>query len=74
MLSLDHYCGPLALNKQGIPINKKLLSLKMRFYLKCYMIPCGPGSSSDKALGYGLDGQSSIPVSEGMEIFLYFVS
>ena len=26
-----------------------------------YIIKCGPGSSSGKALGYGLDGPVSIP-------------
>ena len=31
----------------------------------------GPGSSSGKALGYGLDGPGSIPGVGGMEIFLH---
>ena len=31
---------------------------------------CGPGSSSGKALGYGLDGPGSIPGVGGVEIFL----
>ena len=30
----------------------------------------GPGSSSGKALGYGLDGPGSIPGDGGVEIFL----
>ena len=34
--------------------------------------PCGPGSSSSKALGYGQDGPGSIPVIRGMEIFFAF--
>ena len=31
-------------------------------------IVCGPGSSSGKTLDYGLDGPSSIPGIEGVEI------
>ena len=31
---------------------------------------CGAGSSSSKALGYGLDGPGSIPGVGGVEIFL----
>ena len=35
----------------------------------------GPGSSSGKALSYGLDGPGSIPGVRGVEIFLHsFVS
>ena len=35
----------------------------------------GPGSSSGKVLGYGLDGPGSIPGVGGVEIFLHsFVS
>ena len=35
----------------------------------------GPGGSSGKALGCGLDGPGSIPGVEGVEIFLHiFVS
>ena len=33
-------------------------------------IQCGPGSSSGKALGYGLDGLGSFPGVGGVEIFL----
>ena len=36
---------------------------------------CGPGGSSGKALGYGLDGPGSIPGVGGVEILLHsFVS
>ena len=36
---------------------------------------CGPGGSSGKVLGYGLDGPGSIPGVGGVEIFLHsFVS
>ena len=43
-------------------------------FLKC-TIDSGPGGSSGKALGYGLDGPSSIPGVGGVEIFLHsFVS
>ena len=36
---------------------------------------CGPGGSSGKALGYGLDGPGLIPGVGGVEIFLHcFVS
>ena len=39
------------------------------------LIVGGPGSSSGKALGYGLDGPGSIPGVGGVEIFLHsFVS
>ena len=36
---------------------------------------CGPGGSSGKAFGYGLDGPGSIPGVGGVQIFLHsFVS
>ena len=35
-----------------------------------YVIVSGPGGSSGKALGYGLDGPGSIPGVGGVEIFL----
>ena len=40
--------------------------------LKRYSIHFGSGSSSGKALDYGLDGPGSIPGVGGMEIFLHF--
>ena len=39
-------------------------------YVEVLIVSCGPGSSSGKALGYGLDGPGSIPDVRGVEIFL----
>ena len=39
-------------------------------YIYIYILYCGPGSSSGKALRYGLDGPGSIPGVGGVEIFL----
>ena len=39
-------------------------------FLRWQFHTCGSGSSSSKALGYGLDGLGSIPGVGGVEIFL----
>ena len=53
---------------------KKKARLKMTFMNGTCGL-CGPGSSSGKVLGYGLDGPGSNPGVGGVEIFLrYFVS
>ena len=36
------------------------------------LVTYGPGGSSGKALGYGLDGPGSIPGVGEVEIFLHF--
>ena len=52
------------------------LILKHPVYIYIYIFLCywkaktGPGSSSGKALGYGLDGPGSIPSVGGVENFL----
>ena len=44
-------------------------------YLRSQIYIGGPGGSSDKALGYWLDGPGSIPGVGGVAIFLHsFVS
>ena len=39
-------------------------------FIKILNLKIGPGSSSDKALGYGLDGPGSSPGVGGVENFL----
>ena len=41
------------------------------FNMLCQVRNGGPDGSSGKALGYGLDGPSSIPRVGGVEIFLH---
>ena len=42
----------------------------MRQYNAVHLLVSGPGSSSGKTLGYGLDGPGSILGVGGVEIFL----
>ena len=46
----------------------ELNALGIFYIIKIFI--CGPGSSNDKACGYGLDGPVRSRVSEGVEIFL----
>ena len=58
-----------------IPINLRPLSLYIGYVNLCILylntMHCRPGSSTSKALGYGLDVPGSIPGVGEVEIFLY---
>ena len=48
------------------------IHLQLQYFLLIITLHCGPGSSSGKALVYGLDGPGSIPGVGGVRIFLLF--
>ena len=62
----------LGLNNNNNNNNNIFILLLLLLLLLCFISVtyCGPGNSSGKALGYGLDGPGSIPGVGGVEIFL----